>query len=305
MIFYKKVVDKLVILLYNYLRINAHFSGLERIEGSFLCKWLIKNVFLLKEKLTKSFDMPRFFVTKEQVSDGEVTLFGDDAHHISRSLRMAAGEEITVCDMQKNEYVCVLCEFLPDRVTARVVSQSKSDTEPPFCAHLYQALPKGDKLDSVIQKSVECGVFSVTTFNSERCIAKEKGDEEKKLARRQRIALEAAKQSGRGIIPEINPTVSFKEAVACAGKADIALFCYEGDGTVSLKSFLHEKKEQLVGVDSPTVSIVIGSEGGFSLSEVEAARSAGLVPIGLGKRILRTETASSFVLGCLCYEFEL
>ena len=249
--------------------------------------------------------MPRFFVTKEQISDGMVTIFGDDAHHISRSLRMAAGEEITVCDMQKNEYVCVLKEFLPDKVTASVISQSKSDTEPPFSTHLYQALPKGDKLDSVIQKSVECGVFSITTFNSERCIAKEKGEDDKKLLRRQRIALEAAKQSGRGIIPSIESTVSFKEAISCASKADIALFCYEGDGTVSLRQFLGEKKAQLSGIDNPSISVVIGSEGGFSLAEVEAAKSAGLTPIGLGKRILRTETASSFVLGCLCYEFEL
>jgi 16S rRNA (uracil1498-N3)-methyltransferase len=218
---------------------------------------------------------------------------------------MAAGEEITVCDMQKNEYVCVLCEFLPDRVVARVVSQSKSDTEPPFCAHLYQALPKGDKLDSVIQKSVECGVFSVTTFNSERCIAKEKGDEEKKLARRQRIALEAAKQSGRGIIPEINPTVSFKEAVACAGKADIALFCYEGDGTEALPLALRRRRAELGKECAPRISIVIGIEGGFSIAEAEAARDAGLIPVGLGKRILRTETAASFVLSCLVMAFEL
>ena len=251
--------------------------------------------------------MPRFFVTKEQIDGNVVTILGDDAHHISRSLRMAAGEQITVCDMQKNEYVCVLNEFLSDRVTASVISQSKSNTEPPFIANLYQALPKGDKLDSVIQKSVECGVASVTTFNSERCIAKESCDEPKKLQRRQRIALEAAKQSGRGIIPEIVPTTTFKEAIARASKADIALFCYEGDGTVSLKKFLGEKKEELCakGVEMPSVSIVIGSEGGFSLAEVEMAKAAGLVPIGLGRRILRTETASSFVLGCLAYEFEL
>ena len=251
--------------------------------------------------------MPRFFVTKEQIDNGVVTLLGDDAHHISRSLRMAVGEQITVCDMQKNEYLCVLKEFLADRVTASVISQSKSDTEPPFIADLFQALPKGDKLDSVIQKSVECGVASITTFNSERCIAKESSKEEKKLQRRQRIALEAAKQSGRGIIPEIYATVSFKEAIARASQADIALFCYEGDGTVSLKNYLSEKKKEIdaSGIEIPKISVVIGSEGGFSLAEVEAAKDAGLVPIGLGKRILRTETASSFVLGCLCYEFEL
>lgn len=256
---------------------------------------------------SKSLDMPRFFVIKDQIKDGVVTILGDDAFHISRSLRMAAGERITVCDMQKKEYTCVLEDFLPDRVVARVVSERDSDTEPPFTATLYQALPKGDKLDSVIQKSVECGVCRIVTFNSERCIAKENGTEDKKLTRRQRIALEAAKQSGRGIIPEVSPTVSIKEAIVSAAKADIALFCYEGDGTVSLKSYLGERKAELStsGAQNPSVSIVIGSEGGFSLAEVEYARAAGLVPVGLGRRILRTETASSFVLGCLVYEFEL
>ena len=251
--------------------------------------------------------MPRFFVTKDQIEDGFVTILGDDAHHISRSLRMAAGESITVSDMQKREYECTLCEFLPDRVVARIDSERQSDTEPPFVATLYQALPKGDKLDSVIQKSVECGISRIVTFNSERCIAKENSPEPKKLQRRQRISLEAAKQSGRGIVPEIGATISFKEAIKGAAEADIALFCYEGDDTRSLKSFLCEKKAELVlkGIDKPTISIVIGSEGGFSRAEVEYAMSAGLVPIGLGKRILRTETASSFTLGCLVYEFEL
>lgn len=251
--------------------------------------------------------MPRFFVTRDQIEDGFVTIFGDDAHHISRSLRMAAGERITVSDMQKREYECTLCEFLPDRVIAKIEEERQSDTEPPFTATLYQALPKGDKLDSIIQKSVECGISRIVTFNSERCIAKESAPEPKKLQRRARISLEAAKQSGRGIIPEVMPTVSFKEAIKQAAEAEIALFCYEGDDTRSLKSFLSERKAELLGkgVSQPTVSIVIGSEGGFSHAEVEYARGAGLVPIGLGKRILRTETASSFTLGCLVYEFEL
>ncbi len=251
--------------------------------------------------------MPRFFVTKDCIDNGTITIVGDDAHHISRSLRMAVGEQITVCDMQKNEYQCTLEAFLPDRVIARIESHSSSDTEPPFTAHLYQALPKGDKLDNIIQKSVECGIASITTFNSERCIAKEKGDEEKKLQRRSRIALEAAKQSGRGIIPEIFPTVSFKEAVNSALESDIALFCYEGDGTESLRSVLNRKRTELSlrGVTMPVISLFIGSEGGFSISEAEYAENSGMIPVGLGKRILRTETASSFALGCLVYEFEL
>ncbi len=251
--------------------------------------------------------MPRFFVTKNQIDNDTVTLTGDDAHHISRSLRMAAGERITVCDMQKNEYECILEDFLEGKVTARIESRRQSDIEPPFCAHLYQALPKGEKLDSVIQKSVECGVSSVTTFISERCIAKEGSNEEKKLQRRARIALEAAKQSGRAVLPEVNPTVSFKEAIERAANADIALFCYEGDMTEPLGSALRRMRASIKSekAECPDISIVIGSEGGFSLAEAEYARRMGLTPVGLGKRILRTETASSFALACIVCEFEL
>ena len=254
--------------------------------------------------------MPRFFVRKDQIADGVVSILGDDAHHISRSLRMAAGEHITVCDMQKNEYYCVLESFLPDRVLAKIESEHKCDTEPPFTAKLYQALPKGEKLDSVIQKSVECGVASITTFMSERCIAKEKGTDDNKLRRRQKIALEAAKQSGRGLVPEISETVSFDTMLKGAAEADIKLFCYEGDDTASIRQVLSVERARLASDASfegklPVISVVIGSEGGFSLAEVEKARASGLIPVGLGKRILRTETASGFVLGCLCYEFEL
>lgn len=250
--------------------------------------------------------MPRFFVQKEQIQDGVVTIFGDDAHHISRALRMAAGEHITVCDMQSYEYECELTDFLPDRVCATVLSQSRSNTEPPYLAHIYQALPKGDKLDLIIQKAVECGASSITTFQSERCVAKVKDTgEEKKLERRRRIAAEAAKQSGRGMLPEILPTVSFAEAITRAAQADIPLFCYEGESNCSLSEILRERKASFHGEGLPTISVVIGSEGGFSLAEAEAAQRAGLISVGLGKRILRTETASSFVLACLVYELEL
>ena len=253
--------------------------------------------------------MPRFFVRSNQIQDGIVTITGDDAHHISRSLRMAAGEHITVCDMQKNEYECELCEFLPDRVCARIISAFHSDTEPPYSVHVFQALPKGDKLDSIIQKSVECAVTELTTFESERCIARIKdGSEIKKVERRERIALEAAKQSGRGIVPAIHPTVRFAEAIEQAARADIPLFCYERDGTEPLAVVLHRllpESDRLRTPKSPTISVVIGSEGGFSQAEVAFVKEHGLIPVGLGKRILRTETAASFVLACLVYEFEL
>ena len=250
--------------------------------------------------------MPRFFVCKEQIENGCVTITGDDAHHLSRSLRMAAGEHITVCDMQKKEYECELTAFLPDRVEARVLSVRESDTEPPYTATVYQALPKGDKLDQIIQKAVECGASEIVTFESERCVVHAKeGNEEKKVERRRRIALEAAKQSGRSILPSVSPTVSFAQAIEMASHADIPLFCYEGDGTESLSACLRELKTRAVNQETLSVSIVIGSEGGFSQKEAEMAKKAGLYPVGLGKRILRTETAASFVLACLVYELEL
>lgn len=249
--------------------------------------------------------MPRFFVRQNQIYDGVVHIVGDDARHISRSLRMAAGEKITVADMQGFEYECVLERFSEECVTAKVLSEKKSDTEPNFRAYLYQAIPKGDKLDFVIQKAVECGVYSVTTFESERCIVKESKTDEKKLLRRQRIALEASKQSGRGIIPQVNPTVSFERMLDEAGRADIKLFCYEGDGTRPLREVLRREISSYDCNGEPEISIVIGSEGGFSQAEVERAKERGFTLIGLGKRILRTETASGFVLGCIVYESEL
>ena len=250
--------------------------------------------------------MPRFFVQKEQIAEGVVSIFGDDAHHISRALRMAAGEHITVCDMQSLEYECELTDFLPDRVLAKVLSTRQSDTEPPYRAHVYQALPKGDKLDSIIQKAVECGAASITTFSSERCVVKVKEDAEtKKTERRQRIATEAAKQSGRSLLPTVSPTVSFAEAIRRAAEADIPLFCYEGEDQQTLSGVLKSYKANAEEGKIPTISVVIGSEGGFSLAEVKAAKEAGLISVGLGKRILRTETAASFALSCLVYELEL
>ena len=250
--------------------------------------------------------MPRFFVRAEQIENETVTVLGDDAHHISRSLRMAVGERITVSDMQCYEYECELTEFLPDRVLAQVIEKKKCDTEPPYVATVLQALPKGDKLDSVIQKAVECGASEIQTFESERCIAKAKGEnEDKRVERRQRIALEAAKQSGRGIVPAVLPTVSFAAALDAADRCDLPLFCYEGDGTEALPQVLGRFRETLAKDALPKIALMVGSEGGFSLNEAQRAKERGWIPVNLGKRILRTETAASFVLSCLVYELEL
>ena len=189
---------------------------------------------------------------------------------------------------------------------AKIEDAHFSVSEPPIKVHLYQALPKGEKLDFIIQKSVECGVYDITPFESERCIVRMKADDrDRKGDRRNRIALEAAKQCGRGIVPKVESPIPFAEAVKEAAKADLALFCYEGEGTQPLpavvKAYLANAPEGVV----PQISVMVGSEGGFSKGEAQLAEKAGMKLIGLGKRILRTETAAAFVLGCLSYEMEL
>ena len=244
--------------------------------------------------------MPKFFVRQDKIENNKVIIMGDDAFHISRALRMAKGEHITVCDMRCNEYDCVLAEFNPDNVVAEIVSSRRIDNEPPIKVYLFQALPKGDKLDTVIQKAVECGVFEITPFESDRCVVKSKPEaEERKTERRNRISLEAAKQCGRGYIPRVNPTVGFERAVEQACDCDLCVFCYEGEENSSLKELLRDNRQ----VDS--ISVFIGSEGGFSVDEVAYATQKGMKSVSLGKRILRTETASSFVLSCIAYETEL
>jgi 16S rRNA (uracil1498-N3)-methyltransferase len=251
--------------------------------------------------------MPRFFVAREQFADGYVTIIGEDAHHIARSLRMAAGEHITVCDMQKTEYDCELIRFEEDRiVTARIVAERPMSTEPPVAVTLYQALPKGDKLDTIIQKAVECGAVSIVPFESAHCIVRVKQDAEaRKIERRNRIAAEAAKQCGRGILPTVEPTVPFDRMLTMAGGADLVLFCYEGQGVQPLKTMLRDRISAFPNNRIPTVAVIIGSEGGFSPLEAQRAQDAGFCLTGLGSRILRTETASCFVLSSLVYEFEL
>ena len=270
-------------------------------------------VFTSRAKRQKRYDaggevsLPRFFIGKEQIDEpsGLVTITGDDAHHIARSLRMAAGEHVTVCDNQKTEYDCELLHFEDDRViTARIVSAAPMMTEPPISVTLYQALPKGDKLDTIIQKAVECGVSAVVPFESENCVVRMKPDaEERKTERRNRIALEAAKQCGRSRVPVVGLTVTFGQMLDLAAQADLVLFCYEGEGTESLGRVLQEYSAQ-GGVDR-TVAIIIGSEGGFSHREAQTALAQGARLVGLGPRILRTETASGFVLAAISYEFEL
>lgn len=162
--------------------------------------------------------MARFFLSRAsmRLEEGLIPIVGNDAHHIAYSLRMAVGDPITVCDMQKTEYLCTILSVKPDEVLLSVNDIRENDTELPMQIHLYQSLPKGDKMEYIIQKAVELGAASVTPVASARCIVKlDEKSAEKKVARWQKIAEEAAKQCGRGYIPEIRMPISF----SCAMKA--------------------------------------------------------------------------------------
>lgn len=244
--------------------------------------------------------MPRFFVPKENCNEGLLRITGDDAWHIARSLRMAVGESITACDEEGTVYECVLKTIADEAVTATVSESHASESESPVRVILYQALPKGDKMDVIVQKSVEEGAFAIVPFVSERCVSRPDAKSlEKKRVRWQRIALEAAKQCGRGIIPSVGETLSYEGMLEAASKSSLACFCYEGEGTRSIKEVL----KSAVGVSE--IAVIVGSEGGFSEKEFLLSKERGLVPTGLGKRILRCESAPGFALACVSYEFEL
>ncbi len=253
--------------------------------------------------------MARFFLSRSSMSlqDALIRITGDDAHHIAYSLRMATGDALTVSDMQKTEYLCTITSIKPDEVLLHIDETRENDTELPVRVHLYQSLPKGDKMEYIIQKAVEMGVASVTPVAGARCIVKlDEKNAEKKVARWQKIAAEAAKQCGRGYIPEVRMPISCARAIAEGTQTDLPLFCYEGDGTTSLRAVFGTHKARLLEKEAvPEIAVYIGPEGGYDTTEVKLAQDADMTAVNLGKRILRCETASGFVLACITYAFEL
>ncbi len=241
--------------------------------------------------------MHKFFVSEEAVTDGIITLSGDDAHHISFSLRMKTGDKIKASTPDGIEHLCSLTDFSGETVTAKIENSERSSSESPCVITLFQALPKGDKLETVIQKAVECGASLIVPFQSRFCISKPK-DCEKKLDRWNRIALEAAKQCGRGIVPKVMLPLSYSDAVSMAAGSELSVFCYENERSRLLGDVLREG-------DPKSISVMVGPEGGFSSDEVSFAEEKGLTVTGLGKRILRCETAPIFVLSAISLIKEL
>ena len=244
--------------------------------------------------------MYRFFVEKEQIGEKTIRIIGSDVNHIRNVLRMKPGEEILISDGEKKEYHCEIKTLDPEYVEALIMFVKEEGLELPSKVYLFQGLPKNDKMELIIQKAVELGVYAVVPVATKRAVVKlDDKKEAKKLVRWQSISESAAKQAKRLIIPEVMPVMSFKEAVAFSQTMDVRLIPYElAENMAYTRQVLSQIKP------GQSIGIFIGSEGGFAEEEVELALNSGMETITLGKRILRTETAGMTVLSILMYLLE-
>lgn len=239
--------------------------------------------------------MTRFFVSTEDISGDFLVLTGENAAH-AKVLRLKNGEQVMVCDGNGNECLCTISDISPDQICLIVNHRQESTTEPRVKASIYMAFAKGDKLEHVIQKATELGVYEVIAFPSARCVSKPDDKSlRKKLERWQKIAASAAEQSGRGYIPQVIVLSSYKEALSRAANSDISILFYENERSTTLQMALQEKRYS-------TVSLLTGPEGGLEHSEVKQALDAGLQVCTLGKRILRCETAPLCALSAVMYD---
>lgn len=244
--------------------------------------------------------MYRFFVGKEQIGEKTIRIIGSDVNHIRNVLRMKPGEEILISDGEKKEYHCEIKTLDPEYVEALIMFVKEEGLELPSKVYLFQGLPKNDKMELIIQKAVELGVYAVVPVATKRAVVKlDDKKETKKLVRWQSISESAAKQAKRLIIPEVMPVMSFKEAVAFSQTMDVRLIPYElAENMAYTRQVLSQIKP------GQSIGIFIGPEGGFAEEEVELALNSGMETITLGKRILRTETAGMTVLSILMYLLE-
>lgn len=247
---------------------------------------------------------PRLFLppaeARSALSAGVVLITGPDVNHVRNVLRLPVGSFLTVGDGEGTFFLARIKEYRKDGLIADVLpdTAAQADTEFPFAVTLYQCLPKGEKTDWIIQKSVELGATEIVLVFSERCVARPDAQAmEKKRSRMQRIAESAASQSGRGVVPTVRGLVSFPNALEEMKTASHPFVCYEGLDVVPLPSLLTDSPER--------VAFLIGPEGGLSDRETALTRQYGIPLAGLGKRILRTETAPLFVLSCLGYRYGL
>lgn len=228
------------------------------------------------------------------ISGDKFEITGEDAKHISKSLRMKVGEALTLCTLDGRRHECEIDSFSPDSVVVNILSSTVCEQEPSVKITLFMALTKGDKMDDIVQKSVELGVYEIVPVLTSRCISRpDEKQMKKKVARWQKIAEGAASQSRRGIIPQVKDVLTLKEASLLCKNFERSIVFYECGG---------EKLRDIVDEDLKTLSMFVGPEGGFEESEVELLKENGVIPATLGTRILRAQTAPLAGITALMYQ---
>ena len=244
--------------------------------------------------------MQQFFADPSWFRDGKIILEGSDVNHIKNVLRMRPGEEVQISDGSGKAYLCRVGSYAEGKAVLDIFREMDSDAELPTKIFLFQGLPKGDKMDWIVQKAVELGAYAVVPFSAKRSIVKlDEKKAKKRQERWQAIAKGAAEQSGRSLIPEVRQVTTFAGALDAAADLDVILIPYElAEGM--------EKTTRIIGNIEPgqSVGVFIGPEGGFDETEVVQAKERGAEAITLGKRILRTETAGLTTLSILMYHLE-
>ena len=249
--------------------------------------------------------MSKFFVRDEQIKNDIIKIQGQDVNHIKNVLRKKVGDEIIICNSDKEyTYLCDITKIEKESIECKIV-RGLEDFKSNIKVTIMQGLPKKDKMDLVIQKSVELGCYDIQPVDMERCIVKyDEKDKKKKIERWQKVSEVAAKQCDRDFIPKVNNIMTLKNICKILNEYDIVILAYEKEEKTKLKEALNKIKEKY-GENEIKIAVIIGPEGGISLKEVEMIKeNDNVVTVTLGKRILRTETVALNILSIIMYELE-
>lgn len=247
--------------------------------------------------------MQRYFIDPSQFGENAVVITGEDARHIGKVMRSRPGDKLIVSDGHSRDALVQITAIDPQEVAAEVLEAVEPAGEPRLRVTVAQSLPKSDKMETVIQKCTEIGAASFLPFISERTVVQYDGKkEEKRAARWRKIAKEAAEQAHRSRIPDVGTPVSWRELLTGMSAYDQVLLCYEQEHGAQLRDAIKPFMGKLTPEQTASIMVIVGPEGGFAEQEVRDAEAAGAVSIGLGRRILRTETAAMAALTCIMYE---
>lgn len=250
--------------------------------------------------------MPKFFVKKEQIQNNNIKIIGEDVNHIKNVLRAKIGEKIKICDTSNSiDYICSIKEIEKEYINCQIEEKKEESEESNIKITIFQGLPKADKMELIIQKSVELGVYDIYPVEMKRCVVKfDEKDKEKKILRWQKISEVAAKQCGRNIIPTIQNIINVKKICNLYDKYDILIVAYENEKNITLKEELKKLRYNKLNKQELKIGIIIGPEGGLEENDVEMLKNVGAKVVTLGKRILRTETVALNMLSVIIYELE-